>query len=142
MAPVDEAIADPESRDTGEQLTFKEVVEKWGVDRSTLGQCWRRVTGPRSNGYVQQKTVGPQQELELVRCYITKPIKQALPPMREMIRNFSPEVAHRELSESWVTRFMNRHKLHLVSKWTGAMNRTLHLGDSESKHKLYFDLLH
>ncbi|KAF7579400.1 TolA, Membrane protein involved in colicin uptake [Pyrenophora tritici-repentis] len=141
MAPIDEAIADLESRDPGEKFTLKEVAEKWGVNRSTLGRRWRRVTGPRSDGYAQQQAIGPQQELELVR-YITKLTKQGLPPTREMIRNFSSEVAHQQLSESWVTRFINRHEIYLISKWTTAMDRTRHLADSESKYRLYFELLH
>jgi hypothetical protein len=59
-----------------------------------------------------------------------------------MIRNFSSEVAHQQLSKSWVTRCINRHKIHLISKWTSAMDRMRHLADSESKHHLYFELLH
>jgi hypothetical protein len=59
-----------------------------------------------------------------------------------MIRNFSSRVAHQQLSESWVTRFINRHKLDLISKWTSAMDHTRHLADSESKYRLYFELLH
>ncbi|KAF7574180.1 hypothetical protein PtrM4_058030 [Pyrenophora tritici-repentis] len=131
MAPIDEAIADLESRDPGEKFTLKEVAEKWGVNRSTLGRRWRRVTGPRSDGYAQQQAIGPQQELELVR-YITKLTKQGLPPTREMIRNFSSEV----------TRFINQHEIYLISKWTSAIDRTRHLADSESKYRLYFELLH
>ncbi|EUC47545.1 hypothetical protein COCMIDRAFT_89898, partial [Bipolaris oryzae ATCC 44560] len=53
-------------------------------------------------------------ELELIR-YITKLKKQGLPP-REIIRIFLSAVADHQLSESWVTRFINRHKLHLISK--------------------------
>ncbi|KAF1363885.1 hypothetical protein EJ07DRAFT_41902, partial [Lizonia empirigonia] len=59
-----------------------------------------------------------------------------------MIRNFSSEVARQQLSESWVTRFINRHEIHLISKWTTAMDRTRHLVDSESKYRLYLELLH
>jgi transposase-like protein len=93
MALIDEAVADLESRDPGEKVTLKEVAEKWGVNRSTLGRRWRRVIGPRSDGYAQQKAISLLQELELVR-YITKLTKQGLPPTREMIRNFLSEVAH------------------------------------------------
>ena len=112
-----------------------------GVSRATLSRRWRRVTGPRSDGYAQQQAISPQQELELIR-YITKLTKQDLPPTREMTKNFSSEVAYQQLSESWVTRFINRHEIHLISKWTGAMDRTRHLADSESKYRLYFELLH
>ena len=141
MAPIDEAIADLESREPGERYTLKEISEKYGVDRSTLGRRWRRVTASRDEGYSKQQALSPQQELELVR-YIKTLTERGLSPTREMIRNFSSEVARQQLSESWVTSFINRHEIHLISKWTTAMDRTRYLADSESKYRLYFELLH
>jgi transposase-like protein len=94
---------------------LKEVAEKHGVDRSTLGRRWRGVAGPRDAGHVSRQALNPQQESELVR-YIEGLTNKGLPPTREMIKNFSSEVAHQQLSESWVTRFINRHKLDLISK--------------------------
>jgi hypothetical protein len=141
MAPIDDAIADLESREPGEQYTLKEISEKHGVDRSTLGRRWRRVTASRDEGYFKQQALSPQQELELVR-YIETLTKRGLPPTREMIRNFSSEVAHQQLSESWVTRFINQHDLKLISKWASPMDRTRHQADSGSKYRLYFELLH
>jgi transposase-like protein len=141
MAPIDEAIEDLKLRGPEEQYTLKEVAKKHGVNQSTLGRRWRGVTGPRDAGHASRQALNPQQELELVR-YIEGLTNKGLPPTREMIKNFSSEVAHQQLSESWVTRFINRHKLHLISKWTTAIDRTRHLADSESKYRLYFELLH
>jgi hypothetical protein len=67
----------------------------------------------------------PQQELELV-AYREELTKRALPPTRAMIRNFASEVAEERVSESWVTRFINRNKDDLVSKWTTSMDRNRH----------------
>ncbi|ENH98973.1 hypothetical protein COCC4DRAFT_182008, partial [Bipolaris maydis ATCC 48331] len=108
MAPIDDAIADLDSRDPGEKLSITEVARKWGVVRSTLTRRWRQQTSSKREGYNQQQALSPQQELELVR-YITKLTKRGLPPTREMIQNFSSAVAHRQLSESWVSRFINRY---------------------------------
>ena len=141
MTPIDDAITDLESQEPGEQLVLAEFARKWGVTRSTLSRRWRRVTGPKSDGYAHQQALSQQQESELVR-YITELTKQGQPPTREMIRNFSSEVAHQQLSESWVTRFINRHKIDLISKWTTAMDCTRHLADSKSEYCLYFELLH
>ncbi|KAI1508842.1 Tc5 transposase DNA-binding domain containing protein [Pyrenophora tritici-repentis] len=141
MPLIDDVIADLESQEPEEKLVLAEFARKWSVSRATLSRRWRRVTGPRSNGYAQQQAISPQQELELVR-YIKTLTERGLPPTREMVRNFSSEVAHQQLSESWVTRFINRHEIHLISKWTSAMDRTRHLADSESKYRLYFELLH
>jgi hypothetical protein len=59
-----------------------------------------------------------------------------------MIRNFSSEVAKCQLGEGWVTRFIDRNKIHLISKWTAGMDCSRHQADSKTKYRLYFDLLH
>ena len=66
MAPIDGALADLESQELGEQLVLARFARKWGVSRATLSRRWRRVTGPRSDGYAHQQAISPQQELELV----------------------------------------------------------------------------
>jgi hypothetical protein len=38
MAPIDEAIADMESREEGERFSLKEIADKYGVERPTLGR--------------------------------------------------------------------------------------------------------
>ncbi|KAF2031141.1 hypothetical protein EK21DRAFT_63702 [Setomelanomma holmii] len=99
MAPIDEATEDLKSRKEGEQFSLREIADKYGVQRSTLGRRWRGVTRSKQEGYADQQALSPQQEMELIR-YIEKLKKRGLPPTREMIRNFSSEVAKRQLGES------------------------------------------
>jgi hypothetical protein len=73
------------------------------------------VTGLKEEGYASQQALSLQQEIELVQ-YIERLTKRGLPPTREIIKNFSSKVAKRQLRESWVTRFINRNKIHLISK--------------------------
>jgi hypothetical protein len=58
-----------------------------------------------------------------------------------MIISFASQVAHRQLSESWVTRFINRHSIYLISRWSTGIDSVRHQADSGYKYKLYFDLL-
>ncbi|KAF2742948.1 DDE-domain-containing protein [Sporormia fimetaria CBS 119925] len=58
-----------------------------------------------------------------------------------MIRNFASQVAKNSISDSWVTRFIKRHSIHLISQWTAGMDNNRHKADSETKYSLYFDLL-
>ena len=82
MAPIDDAIADLESQEPGKKLVLVEFARKWGVGRSTLSRRWRRVTGPRSDGYAQQQAISAQQESELCTiCY--ELTKQGLPSSYE-----------------------------------------------------------
>jgi hypothetical protein len=59
-----------------------------------------------------------------------------------MIQNMGSTIAHEQLSEAWVTQFLNRQPNTLKSKWSTAMDATRHKADSHSKYKLHFDLLH
>jgi hypothetical protein len=59
-----------------------------------------------------------------------------------MIRNFASKIAATPVSDSWVTRFLNRNTTNLVSKWTTSMDRTRHAADLKHKYKLWFELLH
>jgi hypothetical protein len=50
-------------------------------------------------------------------------------------------VAKELVSESWVTRFINRHSTHLISQWATGMDNNRHQADSGGKYSLYFKLL-
>jgi hypothetical protein len=58
-----------------------------------------------------------------------------------MIRNFASAVAQEPVSDSWVTRFINRHVIHLIAQYLTGMDANYDNADSFTKHKLYFDLL-
>jgi hypothetical protein len=51
-------------------------------------------------------------------------------------------VAKTRVSKAWVTRFINRHRDNLISKWTSGIDAVRHRADSQRKYKLYFDLLY
>jgi hypothetical protein len=59
-----------------------------------------------------------------------------------MIQNFASTIAKEPVSESWVTRFINRHSIHLISQWTTGMDSNRHKADLVDKYRLYFRLLH
>jgi hypothetical protein len=141
MAPIDDAIAAIDARDSEDDSTLTEIADKFGVDRLTLGRKCKGTTTTQEAGYALQQKLNPQQESEPV-AYIEELTKCALPPTRAMIRNFASEVAKERVSESWVTQFLNHNKDDLVSKWTMSMDRNRHQADSGFKYKLYFDLLH
>jgi hypothetical protein len=58
-----------------------------------------------------------------------------------MVRNFASAVVQNPCSNSWVTRFLHRHRDQLTSQWMTGMDSNRHNAESEYKYKLYFDLL-
>ena len=58
-----------------------------------------------------------------------------------MIANFASAVAQDLVSESWVTRFINKYSIHLISQYLTGIDADRHNADSYSKYELYFNLL-
>ena len=58
-----------------------------------------------------------------------------------MIANFASAVAQEPVSESWVTRFIIRYSIHLISQYSTGMDADRHNADSYMKYELYFNLL-
>jgi hypothetical protein len=83
----------------------------------------------------------PQRESELIQ-HIKLVIERRLTPKRAMIRTFASSLLGREVSDRWVTRFINRNSSHLIIRWQTDMDRNCHKADSEAKCSLSFNLLH
>jgi hypothetical protein len=59
-----------------------------------------------------------------------------------MVQRFATTVAKEPVGEGWVTRFINRHQDHLITRWTSGIDRVRHDADSGLRYAKYFDLLH
>jgi hypothetical protein len=58
-----------------------------------------------------------------------------------MIRNFASEICGKEIGKEWVSRFLKRHTVDLVSKWSMGLDHNRSRADSAFKYTLYFELL-
>ncbi|RYO08465.1 hypothetical protein AA0111_g12884 [Alternaria arborescens] len=138
MDPIQEAIAEIESREPGDKFSYQQIAKKYGVNRVTLA---RRHKGETEAYGIRKRSLHPQHEIELVR-YIDTLNERRTPPTRAMIRRYASSLAGFEVTEQWVTRFIKRHPNHLISRYTKGMTRLRHSADSGSKYSLYFKLLH
>ncbi|KAF7572881.1 hypothetical protein PtrM4_077860 [Pyrenophora tritici-repentis] len=93
-----------------------------------------------TQGYVEQRHLNAAQELQLIQ-YIDGLSKRGLPPTREMIRNFASNIARKYVGKCWADRFIEQHKLDLLSRWTSGKDSNRHKADSSAKYRLYVDLL-
>jgi hypothetical protein len=141
MTAIDKAIEDLESHESGPQYPYQKYATKWGVNRSTLSRRHRGVSRSVRAAHDAQKNLTTPQQQGLID-YITDLTKNGLPPTREMIQNFSSEIAQKPVSESWVTRFISQNDIHLISKWAAPMDRLRHNADSMLKYKQYYDELY
>jgi hypothetical protein len=140
MPGIKDALAEINNLKPGDKLVYQKIADKHGVDRSTLSRKHKQTQDDQETKNVNQQKLSPQQEAELVK-YIEELTARHIPPTREMIRNFASSVAQKPVSESWVTRFINKYSIHLISQYSTGMDANRHNADSYTKYKLYFDLL-
>ena len=140
MSSIDDAIAAIESLQPGEQLSYRKIAAQYGCDRTTLARRHQGRASPRSTMALNQQSLHPQQEQELL-AYIDRLTERGLPPTRAIIRSIASQIAHKELGVHWVDRFVQRWPDRLISKWTTGMDNSRHKADSGKKYSLYFDLL-
>ena len=138
MDPIQEAIAEIESPEPGDKFSYQQIAKKYGVNRVTLA---RRHKGETEAYGIRKRFLHLQHETELVR-YIDTLNERRTPPTRAMIQRYALSLAGFEVTEQWVSRFINRHPDHLISCYTKGMTRLRHSADSGSKYSLYFKLLH
>jgi hypothetical protein len=137
---LEEALKECDTFVSEDNIPWSKIAEKHGVVRSTLTRKWRGETRSREEEGIARRALTLQQETELVK-YIEELTARRIPPTREMIRNFASAVAQEPVSESWVTRFINRHAIHPISQYSTGMDADRHNADSFVKYKLYFDSL-
>jgi hypothetical protein len=137
---LEEALSECDTFVSKDDIPWSKLAEKHRVVRSTLTRKWRGETRSREEQAVAQQKLTLQQEAELVK-YIEELTACRIPPTREMIRNFASAVAQKPVFESWVTRFINRHAIHLIFQYSTGMDAGRHNADFFVKYKLYFGLL-
>ncbi|KAF1964427.1 hypothetical protein BU23DRAFT_604805 [Bimuria novae-zelandiae CBS 107.79] len=141
MAPIDDAIAAYNAQEPGKKLSYGQFAKMFSVSVTTLRRRQQGSQQSRTTKDLNQRALSPQQEQALLQ-HIDKLTERRLPPTREMMRNFASVIAHQEISESWVSRFLHRNNDRIVLKWSKAMDAVRHHADSYLKYRLYFNLLH
>ena len=137
---MEEALAELDALDSDEDFCYAEIAKKHGVARSTLSRKHRGVSGSRAEAGLARRNLQPEHEAELVK-YIEELTERKLPPTREMVQNYTSDIAGHPVSESWVTRFLHQHQDELTSQWSTSMDRKRHTADSGDKYKVYFEQL-
>jgi hypothetical protein len=140
MSPTEDALAEIESLGSMDSICYTNMAKRNGFWRSTLTRRHQAATLSNASKSINERKLDEQQEQELVR-YIARLTRQGLPSTRALIQNFASDVAKSPVSESWVIRFIGRHSIHLISKWTAGMDINRHQADSGAKYSLYFNLL-
>ncbi|PSN67525.1 hypothetical protein BS50DRAFT_610598 [Corynespora cassiicola Philippines] len=114
-----EALVERDTYASKKHIPWSKIAEKHGVVRLTLTRTWRGQTRSRE----EEKLVKSIEELTA----------RHIPSTREMIANFA--------SASWVTRFINKYSIYLISQYLTGMDADRYNADPYAKYELYFNLL-
>ena len=140
MSPIDDALAFINDLGPEDHVNITQISKQFKCDRSHLSKRYRGLIGSRYTQYQKQRNLNDQQEKSLVK-YIDGLCARGLPPSKHMIQNFAQEICHKEIGKSWVSRFLHRYQIELVSKWTLGLDHNRARADSAYKYAKYFELL-
>ena len=115
MAAIEVALAEIDGLILGKDFTYSEIARKYSIARSTLSRRHQGTCALYTTKKQQQAKLSPHEEQELVQ-YIEQLTKRHIPPTRNMIQNFASRIAKNTVSKSWVTRFINRNSIKLISQ--------------------------
>ena len=137
---LEEALKEADIADAEGKLSYQAVAKKYNVCRTTLSRH-QRVVASRANADQQLLKLHPTQEQELCE-FIVELTKRGLPPTRQIVQNMASELAADRVSDSWVTRFLDRHRDQLLYKWANAIDAQRLHADSSENYIQYFKLVH
>ena len=119
MAPIDEAIADLESRGAKD---YTATAKKFGVHLSTLSRRHRGLTQDRSIAQQQSNANLTTQQQRILVDYINKFIYQGIPPIPGMVRIFCENLSGYYPAKNWLSRFVNLYTSELSSDFLSAID--------------------
>jgi hypothetical protein len=104
---IELAVADLESQ---ESLNYAQTAKKWNLNRSTLSQRHRGITGLKQDQYsYTAKALTDKQENVLVG-YINNLSARGLSPTSQIVKNLAEKLAGKDIGQNWVLRFVKRKK--------------------------------
>lgn len=132
---MDKAIADLNSSATP---CIAQVAREHGLSRSTLSRRWRGVTASKGQSVEDHRFLNDNQEQEL-KNHIGRLCERCLPPTPAIVSQIAAKLAGKEPGSNWCSRFVERHKDELDSRYLNSLDLQRHHADSVAKYEQYFD---
>lgn len=114
MPGLSDALVEVNAMNPGEKLVYTHIAREHSVSRTTLSRAHWGVQASRHVDVFSSRKLNDQQEDDMTK-YIEKLTARHVPSTRGMVRNFASTLAHGRVPESWVTRFLHRHRNQLTS---------------------------
>jgi len=116
------------------------IARKYNVNRTTLGRRWNGVTTTRAQAAEDKRFLNDQQEQQLLQ-HIRYLCDQCLPPTPAIVAEIAARLGGRAPGGKWCSRFVNRHKNELDSRYLNSLNLERHQADSMASFEQYFSII-
>ncbi|KAF2187451.1 hypothetical protein K469DRAFT_114057, partial [Zopfia rhizophila CBS 207.26] len=124
MQPIEAALESLKSLKPGEPPNYTATAKKFGCNRSTLSRRHRSVQGTKAEQYENQRNLTEEQSRVLID-YINKLAARGLPPLNEMLRNFTKEIRRSEdkPERKWAQRWRERYFKEIMYTYGSGIDR-------------------
>ncbi|EOA81717.1 uncharacterized protein SETTUDRAFT_98903 [Exserohilum turcica Et28A] len=141
MTAIEKALAAINSQGLEGQISYRTAAKIYGVAASTLTRRHQNKTRSRAAAARPRRLLSPQQEKYLVQ-HIEKLSKRSTPPSQEMIKKYVANIAKRQLSNSWFTRFLWRNREKIITRNTAGIDQNCKKANDFKDYYNYFRLLY
>lgn len=124
----------------GTAVSISAVAKKHQVDRSSLSRRYSCKASTKEDRTESKQLLNIYQEEQLID-YIRKQCELCLPPTARIVSNIAAELAGRQPSKNWCSRFVSRHKDSLDSRYLNTFDFSRHEADTRASYRQYFEIV-
>lgn len=135
MSAIDAAVADSKSSPS---TPLAEIARRHNVNRSTLSRRVNQKATSSARFHEMRRLLNPKKEKHLVK-FIRRLCERSLPPTSAIVNNVAAELAGRTPSKNWVSRFVERNRHVLDSRYLDSIDFARAKADSKASYEAYFN---
>ncbi|KAF4547232.1 Hypothetical protein D9617_51g088960 [Elsinoe fawcettii] len=134
---MDQAIAELRA---AEFPNVAATAAKFDLVRSTLWSRWKGITTERTHVIEDSRFLNDQQEQQLL-LHIRQLCDRCLPPTAAIVAEIAAQLGGRGPGHNWYSRFVERHKDELDSRYLNNLNLERYQADSVASFEHYFSIV-
>ena len=116
------------------------VARKYGLVTSTLRRRWKGMASSRDQAIEDSRFLNSQQEQQLL-SHIKQLCDRCLPPTPAIMADIAAQLGGKAPGHNWCSRFVQRHKTELDSRYLDSLDLNRHEADSVASFERYFSVV-
>jgi transposase-like protein len=116
------------------------VARKYGLVTSTLRRRWKGMISSRDQAIEDSRFLNSQQEQQLL-SHTKQLCGRCLPPIPAIMADIAAQLGGKAPGHNWCSRFVQRHKTELDSRYLHSLDLNRHEADSVASFERYFSVV-